>query len=218
MAPNKTRYATNLPAEWILAGQKTTQSSLESSKSEIACEHPIRLSDSARSNRYKTALPANWIDQDMSKSPMLRPQASMDYPKTKPHDSLKSPNVRQSVQRPHSINPSLPYRGGSGDTPPPASTYSVLNCTRDRWATNPHHSEHSTRGDSNDGAPRTRADKERLLPRTHGGMSEQAHDAAEPISPPISVGQSSSGTTTSQFHGRELPGQAPSMSPSYSVI
>jgi len=196
-------------------------------------------------SRYKKVLPSSWVELHSSPSTVDEPAPTQIFDgQVQPNMNsihygyLETENDGRRIGRPQRLDvvATIPTTGDSQYTPPPAPTHqrvlfpfqeadgsygtpaNVLPNTTDRRTKAPSLRENSER----------RLFRDRSMERSFQFRDHQAaHFPVSPqdthahyfaISPPVSVGQQSSESTTSPFHGRDLPAKGPSVSPTYSVL
>ena len=202
MPPRKYRYASNLAADWVFSTlDENAPNTNREGLSGYGFSKPLS-NVAAKPRRYKNLLPQDWIDSSAdiweSDAPVLRPLI------------IKNPNIskkerRKSVtQKTDVIGVSTPKYGNSG--------YTAMSL-------------HYTAGQSDGQAIPTRTRAANLSPgatqppfQARGMAWEQPYRDHKLISPPVSVGQLSSASTTDPNYGRDLPVHGPSISSSYSVL
>ena len=201
---------------------------------------PLALTHSMKKvNRYKTVLPSSWIDPHSSLS-----DADESEP-TQVIESQVQSNVHSDhygyikyAERPRrlDVEASISAAANGRYTPPPAPTHERVHFPfqdvdrRYGASTNPplYMTDRRVRDSSLRRSSQTRLLQDRSTERSSQLRDHQAthfpvdahetHTHYSAISPPVSVGQQSSDATTSPFHGRDLPANGPSVSPTYSTF
>ncbi|MCJ1456542.1 hypothetical protein MMC28_006903 [Mycoblastus sanguinarius] len=242
MPKKRTRYSSSLAADWVVPSPAKAEGITTEETS--ARRHPIQASGKTQSNRatifnqdsrpierqseaenakkrgrYKKTLPSGWVASESegsqeAGSPRLLPMR--DSLTSQPQDfELRDKGfgmrpVQQSMKRStspaHNIHTSLSPQNDSELIPPPAPTKArqmVISSQRPPAPPVFHQNSSLNR-------------RSRSGQRSHVGLRpfQSLRDAT--VSPPISVGQSSSALTNSTSYGRDQPAIAPSISPSYS--
>ncbi len=218
MPLRKTRYSSSLAADWVVP-TPVADEAMETNREDVS-DSKSPSNSIARPSRYKKVLPVDWIgsNTDTRRSDAHVPE-SLDL------EHCDTPNDKRSkgdTRHTHVIDTSIPKKGNSGYTPPPAPTFPPAETGQDDrfFGGLPSETVHSNRRarqpqrDSTE--PWPEAEQPHL--RADGATREQPSHHEATISPPISVGQLSSTPTTSPFHGQDLPVRGPAMSPSYSVV
>lgn len=235
MGKRRIRYSSGLAVDWITPsvpeadGPKATQTSAErpliQASGEELSSGPILLNkelrpkqvqpeagDAGKRGRYKKALPSGWVasESENGSGAALDP-ATTDVER---HEEDYGPradqqSVKRSARPAHNIHTSLSPPGDPEFMPPRAPTElksMVLPSGKPVHETQrlpiPYHENSVNR------QPRSGHRSYDI-----SGSSRSLYDV---VSPPISLGQSSSATTDSPSYGRDQPATAPSLSPNYS--
>ncbi len=235
MGKKRIRYSSGLAEDWIIPslteaeGPATVQTSAETPPTQASGEEllnrPMLLNNVLRSrqvqseaedarkrSRYKKALPSGWVASEPEDSSVAAlSSTAMDIEGR--DESFGSRPGHQSAKlstRPaHNIHTSLSPPDDHESTPPPAPTEAK------EMVIPPRRPAHETRR-----PPITHNDSfVNRQPRS----GQRSYDSSRPsqslydtVSPPISLGQSSSAVTDSPSYGRDLPATAPSISSNYS--
>ncbi|KAG8533435.1 uncharacterized protein KY384_002218 [Bacidia gigantensis] len=212
MSKKKFRYHSSFAPDWVLPLQSENPAE-ESSKKHVDPQ-PSRPDSKAKPDRYKKVLPTDWVDQETTPSkpipPILPPLTKEGLNEL---GSLETAEPKRKQRDVPLVDTSIRKTRASGHTPPPGPRRSTFASV---WGRQPPHfsADEPSRGDDDD-----RSDLR------YGSKANSFHPAEfqpaareQPISPPVSVGVSSSVLTTSPYHGRDLPVRGPRMSPSYSVV
>ena len=157
---------------------------------------------------YSTAFPSSWVAAD-ARQPS--PSAENQFPELglrNRNDHLQSRRLATASAFSKSVSTDVSRDYTQGWTPPPAPT------SDQKFFSEPRHNDERFAN-----ARRTERDSALLRGIKHDTKAEQTRYAARAptISPALSVGQQSS-STSSSFHGRDIPAKGPSLSPTYSVV
>ena len=233
MGKRRTRYSSGLAEDWITPSvpeadgptraQTSAEGSLIPASGEELSSGPTLLNkdlrpkqvqaeagDAGKRGRYKKALPSGWVasESENGSGAALGPNTmNIERQKEDYGPRAGQQSVKRSARPAHNIHTSLSPPGDPAFTPPPAPT------KRKRMVLPPGKPVHETRSPP---IPYHQNSLSRQPRSGHRSYDILGPSQSHVVSPPISLGQSSSAPTDSPSYGRDQPATAPTVSPNYS--
>ena len=241
MAKKRTRYSSSISAEWVLPAEEPSPYKIDEA---VAPPTKPHLSQSKKTSRYKANFPSSWVDTQFNSDMVERIQTQqavrvqaqqsedpIDY------ELLRLGSEGRRMSRSHWLasNVDLPVRNmednkynhpqaAAGEPPHVPSqkplsadvgSQNFLSYLADLRMAGQSHQRRSELEYGSTSTDQSVISQDQPVAQ----LSMHRHDThGSTISPPVSVGQDSSQSTASPYHGRDLPAKGPAISPTYSVI